>query len=491
MTPRPRLAVAVAGLSLTLTAAAFSLATTASAAAPAAPAAAAGTVPKLSHIMEVFLENETATSTFEDPTNLPALAALVKQGSYVPNFHGSGHASLDNYIADFSAEQPTTNTEADCAGMAPAGNCIYPATVPTLATTLDAAGKSWKVYSEGEATQAAVEGDASGACLHSPSLNVPDLNQGPGSNGYATRHNPAEWFDSVLTKGGSEAYCQAHAVDLTKLDADDQSAATLPAWSFVEPDTCHDGHDDQSGTNGGCAGDPELATAPSGTAAIDAWLPGFVKQVMTSPGWDANSVMIITFDEAGTADASGCTVCQDTSAGGRIGALFLGAPVKAGYTSTWQGDHYGLLRTIEASYGLPTLKSLAVDATAASTVHDGDPGVTPVTDIWTPASTGSAAVATGTTTAATGAATTGATTGAATTGAATTGTTKTAGTTKVAGKAAARKLVKPTRKTTAASPTQPVRTLAFTGLPGVLLALAVACLLLAAGLGLLVRRREV
>jgi len=410
--------------------------------------------------MEVFLENESATATFEDAAHLPALQALVKQGSYVPDFYGSGHASLDNYIADFSGQEPTANTKADCAGMAPAGNCIYPASVPTLADTLDAAGKSWKVYSEGEATQALLEGDPSGACLHAPSLSLPDPNQGPGSNGYATRHNPAEWFDSVLTKGGSEAYCQAHAVDLTHLTADESAPSTLPAWSFIEPDTCHDGHDDTPAM-GGCGGDPEGPTAATGPAAIDAWLPGFVKSVVSSPGWDANSVMVITADEASTTDTTGCTACADTSAGGRIGALFLGDPVKAGYTSTWQGDHYGLLRTVEASYGLSTLKSLAATPAAAAVVHDGDPGVTPVTDIWKAASTGApAVVAAGKTTKATKST--------------------------VAKKHVAAAKAKPVVQTVS----QPQRTLAFTGLSGVFLVLAVVCLLLAAGLGFVSRRRE-
>jgi phosphatidylinositol-3-phosphatase len=335
-------------------------------------------VPELSHVVVVFLENESATATFEDPSAAPALATLRKEGSYVPNYFGVGHASLDNYLAAFSGEQPDAATEGDCLGMAPDPSCTYTASVPTLATTLDKAGLSWKVYSEG------MDGAPGGHnCLHSPSLSVPDPYQGPGTNGYATRHNPAPWFHSILDQGTGESYCQAHSVDLTQLASDDQSPSTLPRWSFVEPDTCHDGHDNQSGSSGGCALDPEGPSAPSGVAAINAWLPGFVQNLTSSPAWDSRSVLVVTFDEGATADPSGCTACHDTSAGGRIGALFLGAPVRSGFTSTWNGDHYGLLRTVEYSFGLPPLKSLAIDATAAATVHDGDPGVTPVTDIWT------------------------------------------------------------------------------------------------------------
>jgi hypothetical protein len=104
---------------------------------------------------------------------------------------------------------------------------------------------------------------------------------------------------------------------------------------------------------------------------------------MASPAWDAGSLLVITFDEGMPTDTSGCAPCHDGSAGGRVGALLLGSPVAyPGTTSDWAGDHYSLLRTWEAAWGLPTLKSQAVSPAAAATVHDGDPGVTPLTGIW-------------------------------------------------------------------------------------------------------------
>jgi hypothetical protein len=350
----------------------------------AARVQAASAVPRFSHVVEVFLENENATSTWEDPAHAPALQALRKQGAYIPNFYGVGHASLDNYEAAFGAVEPTTQGKADCLGQ-PYGSCIFPTSVPTIAGLLDDAGLGWKVYSEGE------EGAPGGhPCLHAPRRSLPDPYQGPGTNGYATRHNPAPWFDSILGKGTGESYCQAHAVDLTHLTDDVKSGATLPSFSFIEPDTCHDGHDTQS--SGGCALDPEGPGAPSGVAAINAWLPGFVQQVTTSPAWDANSLLFITFDESATTDATGCAPCHDTSAGGRIGALAISPRIAPGSTSAWAGDHYGFLRTLEASWNLPTLKSRATTPAAAQTVHDGDPGVTVLADVWAqpPASTAAA-----------------------------------------------------------------------------------------------------
>src|SRR5947209_4871854 len=67
------------------------------ASAPAARAAAPPGVPSFTHVVEVMLENESAASTFEDPSAAPALAKLRRQGVYLPRFFGVGHSSLDNY----------------------------------------------------------------------------------------------------------------------------------------------------------------------------------------------------------------------------------------------------------------------------------------------------------------------------------------------------------------------------------------------------------
>ena len=343
-------------------------------------AARRAAVPEFTHVVEVMLENESAASTFEDPAAAPHLARLRKAGLYIPQFYGAGHASLDNYEAAFGAVEPTPQGKSDCLGQ-PFSSCMFAASVPTFGGLLGADGRTWKVYSEG------MDGAPGGHnCLHAPNRNGPDPYQGPGTNGYATRHNPAPWFASVLEEGGSEAYCQAHNVDLSQLWSDVRSPRTLPSWSFIEPDSCHDGHDGSA--MGGCAFDPEGPSAPSGLAAIDAWLPGFAARLMSSPAWDAGSLLVVTFDEGAPTDTSGCVPCHDTSAGGRIGALLIGSPIAhPGATTTWAGDHYALLRTWEAAWQLPTLKSLAVSAAAAKTVHDGDPRVTPLEGVWRAAAT--------------------------------------------------------------------------------------------------------
>jgi hypothetical protein len=343
----------------------------------ARPAAAhARAVPRFSHVIEVMLENESATATFEDATAAPRLHKLLRRGVYLPNFFAEAHASLANYMSSFGGVEPTTAGKADCLGQ-PFGNCIFPASVPTLGTLLDRAHKKWRVYSEGMAGAPLGHN-----CLHALSRQAPDFYQGPMTNGYATRHNPAPWFASVLDKGHNESYCKAHSVDYTELWEDAKSGTTMPAWSFVEPDTCHDGHDTQE--LGGCTLDPEGPTYPAGVGAIDQWLPDFVHRLTRTTAWDDRSLLVITFDESEGSDAKGCKPCGDKSAGGRIGALLI-SPLLAhpGTTvRTWHGDHYSLLRTWEKAWGMPTLKSIAASPKAAKKVHDGDPGVKPLTGIW-------------------------------------------------------------------------------------------------------------
>lgn len=326
-----------------------------------APArATAPPVPHFSHVVEVLLENETASKTWEDPT-AAHLHALQQSGLYAPNFFGIGHASLDNYEAAFAGVEPTAQGKSDCLGQ-PFQSCIFPASVPTIGDRLDTAALPWRVYSEGMA------GAPNGMpCLHAPARQSPDPYQGPLTNGYASRHNPAMWFASVIDHGGSNQYCRDHNVDLAEFWKD-AGAAKLPAYSFIEPDTCHDGHDTAS--TGGCTLDPEGPSAPAGVAAMDAWLPGFVQRLTSSPSWDSHSLLILTFDESAASDTTGCVPCKDGSAGGRIGALFISPLLQPGTTTLWQADHYSVLRTLETSWNL------------APMAHDGDPGVTALTGVW-------------------------------------------------------------------------------------------------------------
>lgn len=110
----------------------------------------------------------------------------------------------------------------------------------------------------------------------------------------------------------------------------------LPALSFVIPNMCHNMHD--------C----DVAT---GDAWLRANLDAYVRWSTTH-----NSLLVVTFDEA-----------EDGSATNQIPLIFAGPMVRPGrYLEP--ADHYRVLRTLEAMYGLPALGH------AAST--------TPIADVW-------------------------------------------------------------------------------------------------------------
>jgi hypothetical protein len=123
------------------------------------------------------------------------------------------------------------------------------------------------------------------------------------------------------------------------------STDTLPAFSFITPDTCNDGHDSP------CAG-----KTIGGLAAVDAWLQGagnvtaLLQYLLCH-----NGLLILTFDEAQFTDITGC--CHGgplgaPGAGGRIGLLAFGPRVQSGRTIHTAYDHASLLRTIEDSFGI-------------------------------------------------------------------------------------------------------------------------------------------
>jgi hypothetical protein len=80
-------------------------------------------------------------------------------------------------------------------------------------------------------------------------------------------------------------------------------------------------------------------------------------------------MLIITFDESGSINASGATACcgerglpgakyppgLSGPGGGRIGAVVLSPLIKGGTVSDTPYNHYALLRTVEGIFALPQL----------------------------------------------------------------------------------------------------------------------------------------
>ena len=127
---------------------------------------------------------------------------------------------------------------------------------------------------------------------------------------YARRHAP--WVDFTTLPRSLSRPMTAFPTDFRR----------LPRLSFVIPNVQHDMH------NG---------TIRQADDWLRSKLAGYASWARTH-----NSLLVLTWDE------------DDFSAGNHIATIFAGARVKPGRYGT-RVDHYRLLRTLEASFGLPPL----------------------------------------------------------------------------------------------------------------------------------------
>src|SRR5581483_6466777 len=242
---------------------------------------------QIRHVWVITLENEGFDATFGSASKAPYLSKTLKsQGVLLTQYYGTGHTSLDNYVAMISGQAATVETRNDCQiyadfiqtgttadGQAIGHGCVYPANVKTLADQLTAAGKTWRAYMEDMGNDPSRE---SSVCGH-PVLNTQDLTQSaeapsasvPLGDAYATRHNGFAYFHSII-----DSPACANVVNLNQMATDLKSASSTPAVSFITPSLCHDGHDAP------CA-DKE----PGGLISADAFLQRWVPMITGSPAF--------------------------------------------------------------------------------------------------------------------------------------------------------------------------------------------------------------
>jgi hypothetical protein len=320
---------------------------------------------QIKHVFTIILENEDYGNSFGPGSPAMYLAqTLTAQGAHLESYYGIGHVSLDNYIAMISGQRPNPMTQADCqvfqqfiglppsqpSGQSIGEGCVYLQKTQTLPRQLTDRGLSWKGYMEDMGNDLARDGRAT--CSH-PGINKQDMTQAAtAADSYATRHNPFVYFHSIIN---DQAYCDARVVRLDRLPADLATVATTPNYVFITPSLCHDGHDA-----------PCANGEPGGLVSADAFLRVWVPRIVNSPAFQADGLLIITFDESSgpQSDSSGCCNGALRTAnlpgitgpgGGRVGAVLLSPFIAPGTTTSVPYNHYSMLRTVEDIFGLPYL----------------------------------------------------------------------------------------------------------------------------------------
>jgi hypothetical protein len=340
------------------------------------------------HVFVIVLENEGFNATFGPNSKAPYLAqTLTSKGVLLSQYYGTGHASLDNYIAMISGQAATPQTRNDClvyadfvlTGVTPDGQaigsgCVYPAQIKTIADQLTDRGKTWRAYMGDMGNDPTRE---SAVCGH-PTLNTTDHTQSaekpsaslPSGDQYASRHNPFVYFHSITDSGEC-----SNVVNLNLLATDLKSELTTPDFVFVTPNLCDDGHDN------GC-----VTGQPGGLVSADAFLQKWIPLIQASGAYRAGGLIAIIFDEGGatqTVSSSGLTFtfqgqycCSEQPGpnlspfpqsvalgsfpglgtvtlntndygGDRTGAVLLSPLLQGGKVSNTPFNHYSLLKTVE------------------------------------------------------------------------------------------------------------------------------------------------
>jgi hypothetical protein len=324
--------------------------------APASPLASPATgLPKIGHVFIIVDENESASTTFGPNSPATYLSKTLRaEGAYLPNYYGIGHESNDNYIAMVSGQAPNALNQSDCQlfsnfipstigayGQVDGVGCVYPASVLTIGNQLANAGLTWRDYNDSMGSQPTRE---SSECGH-PAIGQPDHTQTEtATDQYATRHDPFVYFHSIID---NTVYCDQHVVNLDPLTNDLSSTSLTPNYVFITPGLCDDGHDAKC-ANGG----------PGGLGQADTFLREWVPRITSSPAFtQQNGLLIITFDEAATTDASSC--CGEIagpgsplpgilgSGGGDVGAVLISPCIQPGTVSERPYNHYAMLRSVE------------------------------------------------------------------------------------------------------------------------------------------------
>lgn len=255
-------------------------------------------LPNFSHVFVIVLENKGKGQAVGQST-APYLSQLAKTYARAANYHSITHPSLPNYLALTGGD--TFGISSDCT------DCFVDA--PNLAVQLETAGKSWRAYMES---------------MPSPCF-VGDANPN-----YAQRHNPFIYYNNIRTQ---PARCQ-NIVPFSQF-AGDLQQNSLPNFIWISPNLCHDMHDCSVNTG-------------------DQWLQQWVPKILASPAWQNNGVLFITFDEN-----DGYTLF---SGGGPVDTLVISPLVQPGFVSSVAYNHYALLHTIEAAWGLPLLGKVSSSA---------------------------------------------------------------------------------------------------------------------------------
>jgi phospholipase C len=253
-----------------------------------------------SRFVVIVLENREFSEVIGSGSE-PYVDELARRGALASEYHAIAHPSLPNYISLLAGDP--LGISSDCTECT-----VHGAGLPDQ---LERAHIGWRAYME----------DLPRPCY-----------DGAAAGGYAKKHDPFMYFPQIA---GNPSRCR-RVVALTQISGDLRSGH-LPAFVWISPNLCNDGHDCSNG-------------------ATERFLADLVPGLLTSLG--PRGVLALVWDEGSS--ASGC--CGG-AAGGRVPLILDGPGVRRGYRLDTAADHYSLLALIESAFGVPRLRGAACACT--------------------------------------------------------------------------------------------------------------------------------
>ena len=301
-------------------------------------------VPGFGHVFLIIGENTTYDHL--TPTNAPYLMGTVKpQSAWLTQYYAATHWSQANYVALVSGQ--FTRCEQQDYGAA----CHQD--VDNLFHQLDVARLTWTTWLE--AGTARCDTGSGGTCTSDTACPL---------TGFYTTGNPAILFDDIEGANGvwspTEISQECLQNDIPAGDETDPmgffnkalASGNVANFNLVLPNGCEDGE-------GNCAPINNRYTQ------FDAFLAREVPQIMASPAFGSDGVIIVVYDE--DERAGGMAAKNGLGQGGHVVCAILSPlAVPGSYEDTFY--HYSVLRMLEDGFGIPGFLGSANDVTPINTI---------------------------------------------------------------------------------------------------------------------------
>jgi hypothetical protein len=285
--------------------------------------------PRYEHVFLIVEENHGYSQIIGNPA-APELNRLAK--SY-------GLATASFSVADPSAPNYVAMLGGSTFGIAD-NDAYYLHTVdkPSLMSQLEAAHLTWKGY-----LQSMPYPGFNGICYPNRCNGIPDFD-----TLYNSKHNGIPYFKSVQ----SDPREMAKMGPLTRLDAD--LAGDVPSFGYIVPDECSDMH----GAPPYCidSADPGTPADDALVGTADTLVGRLVDRIQHASFWRrGNNAIVITFDEGGDGDTSGC--CGTVPGNGRVTTIVITSHGPRGLEDPTPYNHYSLLQSMQRAFGLGCLEA--------------------------------------------------------------------------------------------------------------------------------------